>query len=116
MARDLSAFLLLTDCEYTMQPEMWVGNAGILETQGSDGTFYDAPEGQEQVPRELRAASEAPPVAQGTPPAPPSTPVASPALSAAQIAPETPTKPRCTMLHFTAQSYLRPSEGRCSRK
>ena len=73
--------------------------AGVLETQGSDGTFYDAPERQEQVPRQPRTASEAPPVIHITPPAPPSTPIASPALSAAQIAPETPTMPRCSVLH-----------------
>ena len=67
----------------------------MSETQGADVAFYDASEGQEQALHEPRPASEAPPVAQVTPPAPPSTPVVSPALSAAQIAPETPTRARC---------------------
>ena len=97
----LFTFISLTDPEHTMPPESWVGTAGILETQGSDGTFYDAPEGQEQVPHEQRtAASEASPVCQVISPAPPSTPVVSPALSAAKIAPETPTKPRSIMLNY----------------
>ena len=73
--------------------------AGALDTQGSDGAFFDAPERQEQAlaPRERRAASEAPPVVHVTPPAPPSTPIASPALSAAQMVPETPPMPRCSV-------------------
>ena len=71
-------------------------SAGIQETQGPDEAFHDAPERQEQAPQELHPASEAPPVAQVPPPAPPSTPISSPALSAAQIAPETPTRARCS--------------------
>ena len=76
--------------EYWEHTEMGSHTAGMSETQGSDVPFYDAREGQEPGPLEPSAASEAPPVAQVTPPAPPTTPATSPAFSVAQLAPETP--------------------------